>query len=141
MQSPPVDLLVWFAPRPDCRLQVVDRLQEDPRAIACGAQLRYVWEGTPKVGDKLVFTQVYYPHPPYRPSIHSNHAGAKANYADELQATAHASGIQVVRDGPEASVLRLEMSPGTVEWVVFNPAGREVEFDGQTTRKAYEYRQ
>ncbi|MBM3823871.1 MAG: hypothetical protein FJ404_13470 [Verrucomicrobia bacterium] len=138
MPSPPVDLLVWFAPRPDCRLQVVDRLQEDPRAIACGAQLRYVWEGTPKIGDKLVFTQVYYPHPPYRPSIHSNHAGAKANYRDELQATAGASGIQVVRDDPEVSVLRLEMTPGNVEWVLFNPGGREVEFAGQRTRKAYD---
>ena len=45
MESPPVDLLVWFAPRADSRLEVVDRLREDPRAIACGAQVRYVWEG------------------------------------------------------------------------------------------------
>ncbi len=41
MECPPVDLLVWFAPRPDCRLQVVDRLVEDARAIACSAQVRY----------------------------------------------------------------------------------------------------
>jgi hypothetical protein len=77
-------------------------------ALACSAQVRYLWEGTPMVGDQLVFTQVYSPHAPYRPSIHSNAAGAKADYADELQATAGASGIQVVRDDPEASVLRLE---------------------------------
>ena len=139
MECPPVDLLVWFAPRPDCRLQVVDRLQEDPRAIACGAQLRYVWEGTPKVGEKLVFTQVYYPHPPYRPSIHSNHAGAKANYADQLQATAHASGIQAVRDDVEASVLRLEMSPGNVEWVLFNPGASPVRVAGLSTTRQFDY--
>ncbi len=139
MPSPPVDLLVWFAPRPECRLQVVDRLAEDPRAIACGAQLRYVWDGTPKVGDRLVFTQVYYPHAPYRPSIHSNHAGAKANYADTLQATAHASGIRVVRDDLDATVLRLEMSPGVVDWVVFNPGGNEVEVAGGRTRKPYDH--
>jgi len=141
MESPPVDLLVWFAPRPDCRLQVVDRIEEDPRAIACGAQVRYVWEGTSKIGDKLVFTQVYYPHPPYRPSIHSNHAGAKAKYHDELQATAGASGIQVVRDDVEASVLRLEMTPGKVEWVLFNPSETTVAVAGQSIRKPYEYLQ
>lgn len=139
MECPPVDLLVWFAPRPDCRLQVVDRIEEDPRAIACGAQVRYVWEGTPKAGEKLVFTQVYYPHAPYRPAIHSNAAGAKAHYADELQATAGASGIQVVRDDPEASLLRLEMSPGKVEWVLFNPGAVNVEVAGMPTRKPYEY--
>jgi len=138
MDAPPVDLLVWFAPRPDCRLQVVDRLAEDPRAIACGAQLRYLWEGTPKAGDKLVFTQVYYPHPPYRPTIRSNHAGAKANYADELQATAGASGIQVVRDDAEATVLRLEMTPGKAEWVVFNPGRSGLEVAGQRIEKPYE---
>lgn len=76
----------------------------------------------------------------YRPSIPSNHAGIKASYADELQATAHASGIQAVPDDPEATVLRLEMTPDKVKWVLFNPAEREVEFAGQTTRKAYEYR-
>lgn len=139
MESPPVDLLVWFAPRPDCRLQVVDRLVEDPRALACSAQLRYAWEGTPEAGDTLVFTQVYQPHPPYRPSVHSNHAGARATYADELQATAGASGIRVVRDDPEASLLRLERSPGTVEWVLFNPAETAVEVAGRVTRKACEY--
>ena len=140
MKSPPVDLLVWFAPRPDCRLQVVDRIEEDPRAIACGAQVRYVWEGTPRVGAKLVFTQVYYPHPPYRPTLTSNHAGAKAKYHNEFEATAHASGIQVVRDDVEATVLRLEMTPGKVEWVVFNPGQASVEVAGTQTRNAYEYR-
>ena len=37
-------------------------------------------------------------------------------------------------------MLRLEMTPDKVKWVLFNPAEREVEFAGQTTRKAYEYR-
>ena len=103
MKAPPVDLLVWFAPRADCRLQVVDRLAEDPRAEACSNQLRYVWEGTPACGQKLVFTQVYYPHPPYRSRATSNNPnpGAEAACADELQATAHASGIEVIRDDAE----------------------------------------
>jgi hypothetical protein len=139
MDAPPVDLLVWFAPRPDCRLQVVDRLQEDARAIACGAQLRYVWEGTPRAGDKLVFTQVYYPHPPYRPTVTSNLAGARAAYADDLQATAGAAGIRVIRDDPEASVLRIEMAPGQAEWVVFNPAKMPLEVAGRRTATPYDF--
>jgi hypothetical protein len=139
MRSPPVDLLVWFAPRDDCRLQVVDRLAEDARAIACPAQLRYVWDGTPEAGDKLVFTQVYRPHPPYRPSIRSNNAGAQASYADELQATAGASGMRVVQDAPEVTVLRLKMTPGRVEWVLFNAGQTAVQFAGQATRKPFDY--
>ena len=62
MKSPPVDLLVWFAPRKDCELKVIDRLIDDPGAEACPNQVRYQWEGTPAIGEKLVFTQVYYPH-------------------------------------------------------------------------------
>jgi len=46
--------------------------------------------------------------------------GAKAAYADELQATAHTSGIHMIRDDAEASVLRLELESGRTEWVVFN---------------------
>jgi len=129
MKTPPVDLLVWFAPRADRRLQVIDRLVEDPRAEACPNQIRYVWEGTPAPGQKLVFTQVYYPHPPYRARAASNNPnpGAKAAYGDELQATAHASGIQVIRDDAEASVLRLELESGRTEWVVFNPETKPIQ--------------
>ena len=45
MKTPPVDLLVWFAPRPDRQLQVVDRMTFDLRTTDCPAQLRYAWEG------------------------------------------------------------------------------------------------
>ena len=140
-KTPPVDLLVWFAPRPDCRLEVVDRLMDDPRAEACPNQVRYVWEGTPAVGQKLVFTQVYYPHAPYRARATSNNPnpGANAAYGDELQATAHASGIQVLRDDPEASVLRLELESGRVEWVVFNPGTKPVTFAGIQSTEPYLY--
>lgn len=139
MHNPPAELLVWFAPRDDCRLQVVDRLSEDARALACPAQVRYLWEGTPNAGDTLVFTQVYYPHAPYKPTISSNHAGAQAVYANELQATAGASGVQTIRDDAEASVLRLELEPGKVEWVVFNPSERDLEVAGRQIKKSYEY--
>ena len=79
LKTPPADLLVWFAPRADCRLQIVDRLESDPRTESCPNQVRYLWEGTPAVGEKLVFTQVYYPHPPYRSRTVSNNPGSKGS--------------------------------------------------------------
>lgn len=137
-KSPPADLLVWFAPRSDCRLQVVDRLADDPRATGCPNQLRYVWEGTPKVGESLVFTQVYYPHAPYRslPTSNNPNPNSKAAYANNLQATAHASGIEVIQDSAKVSILRLELENDKVEWVAFNPLGKELEFaKSKVTRK------
>lgn len=139
MYNPPADLLVWFAPREDCRLEVVDRLSEDARALACPAQVRYVWEGTPNAEETLVFTQVYYPHAPYKPSISSNHAGADAVYASEIQATAGASGIEVVRDDSQASVLRLELEPGKVDWVVFNRGRVPFEAGDKMTEETLDY--
>ncbi|MEN6424961.1 MAG: hypothetical protein ABFE13_06340 [Phycisphaerales bacterium] len=54
----------------------------------------------------------------------------KATYADELQATAHAFGIEVIRDDAEASVLRLELESGRTEWVVFNPQTETIQAAG-----------
>ena len=142
MKSPPVDLLVWFAPREDCELQVIDRLKEDPRAEACPNQVRYQWEGTPEIGEKLVFTQVYYPHSPYRSRATSNNPNptTRPAYANELQATAHASGIQILMDSPETSVLRLELTPGQVEWAVFNPEKKLLEIENLQSASAFLYR-
>ena len=135
MKSPPFDLLVWFAPRKDCELKVIDRLIDDPRAEACPNQVRYQWEGTPAIGEQMVFTQVYYPHSPYRARAASNNPNpdARAAYANELQATAHASGIQIIQDSFDATVLRLELTPGEIEWIVFNQTGTAIEFAGQNT--------
>lgn len=72
---------------------------------------------------KLVFTQVCYPHTPCRARSKSNNPNPQsaAAYANDLQATAHASGIRLLRDSPELSVLRLELDPYRIEWIVFNP--------------------
>ncbi|MCP5520478.1 MAG: hypothetical protein H7A46_02875 [Verrucomicrobiales bacterium] len=141
MKCPPVDLLVWFAPHPNCHLEVVDRLTDDPRAEACPNQVRYVWEGTPALGETLAFTQLYYPHPPYRARATSNNPnpGAKPAYADALQATTHASGITVIRDDPEASLLQLELEPGHLEWVAFNPGSIRLTLAGRGIREPLLY--
>ena len=139
LKTPPADLLVWFAPRADCRLQILDRTEGDPRTDSCPRQERYLWEGTPAVGQREVFTQVYVPHPPYRSRTMSNDPGATGGYADTLQATACASGITAIRDDAEASILRLELEPGRVEWVVFNPEGRVLEVDSRETSEPLAY--
>jgi len=119
-------------------LRVVDRAAEDPRAIACSAQLRYEWEGTPQAGDTLVFTQLYAPHPPFRPSAASNNPGAKATYSDPLQASAGADGIRVHRDDTAASVLTVDNGNGHVDWVVFNPHGLAVDIGARTTNARFD---
>ena len=141
MKCPPVDLLVWFAPNKSCELQIIDRLSDDPRAEACPNQVRYLWEGKPAVGEKLVFTQVYYPHAPYRsrPTSNNPNPDATAAYANKLQATAHASGIQILRDTPEVSVLRLELNPNQVEWVMFNPHEETIEFESHVSDEPFLY--
>ncbi|HIG29292.1 MAG TPA: hypothetical protein EYQ50_16480 [Verrucomicrobiales bacterium] len=139
-KTPPVDLLVWFAPQPDCRLQVVDRMTLDMRTTDCPAQLRYTWEGTPMKGDQKVFTQVYYPHMPYRFRTHNNNpSGSRQINEPSLKATAHASGITVLRDDVEASVLKLELAEGEVEYIVFNPEGLELNIGKRTTSQQFAY--
>ena len=141
MKTPPVDLLVWFAPRKDCRLQVVDRFISDPRARDCPTQLRYMWEGMTQIGQKLEFTQVYYPHPPYRPHASSNNPnpGLKPVYADDIQASAGAGAITVLQDDVEVGVLRFEFEPGQTEYVVFNPKRKRLNIDSIEIQQAYTY--
>lgn len=141
LRTPPADLLVWFAPRAERRIQTINRLERDPRAEACPNQVRYLWEGESAPGDRQVFTQLYYPHMPYRsrPTSNNPNPNAEAAYADERQATAHASGIRVLRDDPDASILKLELEPGRVEWVVFNPSAQALEFGGHRSSESFIY--
>jgi len=140
MRTPPADLLVYFAPQPGWRMQVVDRTAEDPRTEVCPAQIRYVWEGTSSPGQQLHCTQVYYPHAATKARASSNEPGAKAMYpGGDLAATAGASGIEVIRDDIETTVLRLEFQPGRVEWVVFNPEGRALKLDSVETTEPLAY--
>ena len=129
-------------PRKDCELKVIDRLIDDPRAEAYLNQVRYQWEGTPAVSEKLVFTQVYYPHSPYRARATSNNPkpNTRAAYANKLQATAHAFGIQIVKDSFKASMLRLELTPGQVEWVIFNPEMEPLQIENLKSASPFLYR-
>ena len=139
MKLPPVDLLLWFAPQEDCRLQVVDRMTFDARTTDCPAQLRYVWEGTPQKGDQKIFTQIYFPHMPYRNRSSNNNPGVQEAEKQTLQNTAYASGIEVIRDDAAASILKLAFEEGTSEHVVFNPTEQEISIGGKTVEKTWAY--
>lgn len=137
LHTPPQDLLVYFTPQPGCRLQVVDRTARDPRAGEVPAQLRYVWRGATQPGQKLLFTQVYYPHAPSMKRAISNAPGG-ARPAD-LLGSAGADGIQVLLDTVETTVLRFTLDPDRVEWVVSNPGGKTVSAGGLSTDARYLY--
>ena len=139
MKLPPVDLLVWFAPQEDCRLQVVDRMTFDARTTDCPAQVRYVWEGTPQKGDQKIFTQIYFPHMPYRNRSYNNNPGVQEAEKPTLQNTAYASGIEVIRDDATASILKMVFEEGSSEYVVFNPTEQEIFIGEKTVEKAWAY--
>ncbi len=141
MKTPPVDLLVWFAPRKNCRLQVVDRFISNPRTCDCPAQLRYPWEGMVEIGQRFHFTQVYYPHQSYRTRASSKNSNPslKAMYVNDIQATAGASAITVLRDDVEASVLCFKFEPGQIVYVVFNPSKKLLKVNSIETQQEYVY--
>lgn len=141
MNTPPADLLVWFSPQPGCRMQVVDRTAEDPRTAVCTAQVRHAWEGTPSAGQRLHSTQVYHPHTARKALPVSNNPGQKGtDRSVEFARLAGASAIQVVRDGPDATVLRLEFEPGFVEWVGLNPDSQTLRVGSGETAEPWVYR-
>jgi len=137
LTNPPVDLLVYFAPQPGCRMQVVDRTQDDPRAIEVPAQLRYVRSGDVAAGHTLHFTQLYWPHAPSMEMPKSNAAGDARNR--NLVGTAGADAIEVLRDDAAASVLCCRFDPPVTEWIVCNPSRLKIEAGPLATdaRSAY----
>jgi hypothetical protein len=94
-----------------------------------------------EIGQRLHFTQVYYPHQPYRARASSNNPnpGLKAMYVNDIQATAGASAITVLRDNVEASVLRFEFEPGQIEYVLFNPRKKLLKVNSIETQQEYVY--
>lgn len=127
LHTPPQDLLVYFTPQPGCRLQVIDRTATDPREWArrntrgMPMQLRYSWRGDTQPGQKLLFTQVYYPH------------------ASSLRGTAGADSIHVLLDTLETTVLGFTFDTDRREWVVSNPGGQTVTAGALSTDARYLY--
>jgi hypothetical protein len=134
LNAMPYDLLVWFAPQPDCKMQVIDRTVTDARTAPVPAQLRYVWEGDAKAGERRHFTQLYWPHAPFRPRVASNQLGAQLEWlGGPHAATAGAGGIEALLDTPDTTVLRCVFEPDRVEWIVCNLSGHAVQVAGIAT--------
>lgn len=134
LRNPPYDLLVWFAPRADRVLQVVDRTQSDARTADVPWEVRYAWRGVTRPGERLLFTQVYCPRPPSLDRPASNAPGAAGPAG-----TAGADGIHLLRDDLECSVLRFTFEADREEWVVINPGGAAVREGGLETDARYLY--
>ena len=45
----------------------------------------------------------------------------------------------MIQDTNEVTILRLELEPGLVEWVGFNPTARTVSIDSRETRDPFFY--
>ena len=122
------------------QLQIIARTANHPRTAPVPAQLRYVWAGDAKAGERRHFTQLYWPHAPYRSRPASNMTGAKLErLGGEHAATAGAEGIEVLLDTPCASVLRCHLEKTRVEWVVCNPSGSKINVAGLTTDAHFAY--
>jgi hypothetical protein len=134
--TPPYDLLVYYAPKAGAQLQARDRLATDARTRAVPAQVGYHWEGDTRAGQKMDFLQVLYPHPPFVPGVNANLPGGES---PELAATAGASGIKVLMDTPETTVVQLALDADRVEWVVFNPGGKRIKAGDLVTDAHFAY--
>ncbi len=131
LKNPSYDLWVYFSPRPDCKLQVVDRSTTDPNMRSVPGQLRYTWRGATQAGQKLLFTEAYVPH---YPTSERNGGGAQPAVPEPTPA-----GINFLVDTPEVTVGRIDSGLDWTEWVVANPGGEKVEQGGLATDARFAY--
>jgi hypothetical protein len=60
-------------------------------------------------------------------------------YVNDIQATAGASAIIILRDDVEATVLCFEFESGQIEYVVFNPSKKLLKAGSIETQQDYAY--
>ena len=109
------DLLIYHAPKPDARLEIVAKGKlGDPYAYV-PLRTRYAWRGIVEPGKKLHFTQLLLPHTPLQP-------------ASEL-----AADIRVLVDTLDQTVLRVSTEEGREEWIALNTSGRAIEAEQLAT--------
>ncbi len=130
LHNPPMDLLVYHAPRPDRRLQILDETA-DVRRLAMPLTLRYVWEGEVKPGEPYCFAQLLYPTIPKRAPVRSNNPGAAS--LDQVLGRSPAIGVTVLRDTPLQTAWRICSEEDREEWVVLNDDKTPIEAEGLKT--------
>ena len=103
LHNPPMDLLVYHAPKPDRWLQIIDETA-DVRRLTMPFTVRYAWEGKVQPGEKYVFTQLLLPTVPQRQAVRSNAPGAATR--DQVLGAGPARDVEVLDDSPLRTVWR-----------------------------------
>jgi hypothetical protein len=136
LHNPPMDLLIYHAPKSDRRLQIVDETA-DVRRLPMPFTLRYAWEGTLKPNVKHCFSQLLFPTVPKREHVRSNQPGAATR--DKVIGEGAAAGVTVLLDTPDQTVWRIRSEPDREEWLVLNDTHATIEVAGLQTdaRRAY----
>jgi hypothetical protein len=136
LHNPPMDLLIYHAPKPDRHLQIVDETS-DVRRLNLPFTLRYVWEGDLQPGVKQAFAELLFPTLPKREAVRSNMPGAATR--DTILGPGAAAGVSVVLDNSEQTVWRIRTEGDREEWLVLNDASTPIDVPGLQTdaRRAY----
>ena len=124
--NPPVDLLVYFCPQPDLRMEVIDRTAADVRSADIPAQLRHVWQGAAEKDQTIHFSMLLRPQTPHS---HSRNTSTNRTEQSKENAPSHLNtdSIAVLLNDSDASVIRLESGPERQQWVVINPRGKKLD--------------
>jgi hypothetical protein len=136
MKQPPMDLLVYHAPKTDRRLQILDETA-DVRRLDMPLTLRYAWQGVVQPGQPYTFSQLMMPDIPRRKSFFNTMPGGVS--LQEISGQYIAAGVAALQDTPDRSVWRVRSEGNREEWAVLNATGAAVDADGLRTdaRQAY----
>ncbi len=106
-ESPPWDLLVYYAPRPDAQLVIAEAPIDTPFKTQL-VSTQYRWQGDVEPGARLQFVTVLLPHAPMR------------------DAAPLAERIRVLVDRPGCAAVEIDQ-PDRCELAILHPAGERLE--------------
>lgn len=134
--APPMDLLVYHAPHDERQLVIGDDTA-DVRRMRVSFTVQYVQEGVVEADAPYCFTHLLLPGMPTRNPVRSNAPGAASR--EDILGQYMAAGVSVLADNTEHSVWRIRSDEDREEWIVLNPAGKELDIAGLKTdaRQAY----
>jgi hypothetical protein len=134
--APPMDLLVYHAPHDERQLVISDDTA-DVRRMRVPFTVQYVQEGVVEADAPYCFTHLLMPGMPTRNPVRSNAPGAASR--EDILGQYMAAGVSVLADNTEHSVWRIRSDEDREEWIVLNPAGKELDIAGLKTdaRQAY----
>lgn len=136
MKTPPVDLLVYHAPRGNRRLLIQDATG-DVRRTPIPYTLRYAEDGVVEPGEPVRFAQLLMPLIPSRKPVRSNVPGAASR--EEIFGQYMAGRVKVVVDDADQTLWRTRAEKGREEWILLNDRGTDLEAGPLSTdaRRAY----